>query len=225
MNDTAFPCLFSKRAWGAKTIRVIFCDRRKDGDFSDFLQGIIQYSHFIHSTPLNKRIFAPLVVFFSQDFNTNKSQHETGWEALKWIHAHDIHPWPSHIATDPGSADWTFCFNNIQFFINMSTKDHKVLRNRNLGMHLTFVINARENFDAVANGKTKGGRQIREHIRERVKIYNDGAFPQELGFYGEEDNLEWKQYQLAEEGVARPHQCPFSSKHKLNSSDEGSKGE
>lgn len=209
MRDPDFPCLFSKSAWNAKSIKFIFCDKHEDCHYGDFLDGLVQYSEYIKTTPLKKRLFSPLVVFFSPAFHKNNRQHEVGWDALKWVHLHDKYPWPGHIPFEPEAADWTFCFNNIQYFINMSSSEHSVLRNRNLGSQLTFVINARENFDAVANGQTKSGRQIREQIRLRVINYNGGVFPVELGFYGEGENLEWKQYQLSEPDLTRPLECPF----------------
>lgn len=211
ISDPDFPCLFGKRAWGSKSIRVIFCDKQEDDGYFDFFYGLISYTNYVNSVALNKRLFSPLVVFFSPDFTQDQYQHETGWEAIKWVSLRDVAPWAENVPSDPESPEWSFSFNSIPLFINMSTKDHKVLRNRNLGSHLTFVINARENFDAVANGQTKGGRLARERIRKRVKKYNNGAVPSELGFYGEEDNLEWKQYQLSEEGLERPSKCPFSS--------------
>ncbi|ECE0486474.1 YqcI/YcgG family protein [Salmonella enterica subsp. enterica] len=209
MRDTEFPCFFSKSAWNSKSIKFLFCEKHKESEYKDLLHGLIEYSYFINSTEMKKRLFSPLVVFFSPEFNTDKSQHEVGWEALKWIHDRDIQSWPENVPTNPDSVDWSFCFNGVQFFINMSVKDHRILRNRNLGSHLTFVINARENFDAVANGNTTGGRIIRERIRDRVRIYNGGVLPSELGFYGQD--LEWEQYQLAEPGLIKPKQCPFFS--------------
>lgn len=209
LHDSEFPCIFSKSAWKAKSIKFVFCEKRKDSEYLDFLHGLVSYSDYINDTPLSKRLLSPLVVFFSPEYYINKNQHETGWEALNWAHARDSKPWPENISVSPEDAEWTFYFNGIQFFINMSTQNHRILRNRNLGAHLTFVINARENFDAVANGNTKAGRQLREHIRERVREYNGGVFPSELGFYGDDANLEWKQYQLEESGTERPQQCPF----------------
>lgn len=91
----------------------------------------------------------------------------------------------------------------------MSSKQHKLLRNRNLGDFLTFVINPRENFDIVASNKTQSGIRTRENIRARVKTYNNGLCPKELGFYGDENNLEWHQYQLSEPSVRRPNRCPL----------------
>jgi FPC/CPF motif-containing protein YcgG len=52
-------------------------------------------------------------------------------------------------------------------------------------------------------------RKIREQIRSKVSIYNCGIVSKELGFYGAEDNKEWQQYQLEEEGITRPARCPF----------------
>lgn len=214
MLDPEFPCLFSKRAWSSKSIRFLFCEKHEDNEYDDFLYGLLQYSDYINCTELKKRLFSPLVVFFSPEFITDKTQHEVGWDALNWVHARDVKPWPNDIPKDPESVDWSFCFNNIQFFINMSVKDHRILRNRNLGSHLTFVINARENFDAVANGNTKGGILMRERIRERVKDYNGGVVPSELGFYGKD--LEWEQYQLSEPGLIKPETCPFTSGNHYN---------
>lgn len=220
VSDSKFPCLFSMRAWKNKSIRIIFCDKNEKLGYFDFLYGLIQYTNYINSTDLNKRLFSPLVVFFSPEFNHNLTQHKVGWEAIKWVHSKDVSLWPSSIPKDPESPDWTFCFNNVELFVNMSTKDHKILLNRNLGPHLTLVINARENFDTVANGQSKSGRLAREKIRERVKEYNDGVLPKELGFYGEKENLEWEQYQLSEEGLERPSQCPFSAVNKQNKEKE-----
>ncbi|MGI2029918.1 YqcI/YcgG family protein [Endozoicomonas acroporae] len=152
-------------------------------------------------------------MFFSQDYDNYKKQHETGWDALNWVHSKDLSPWPSTMPSNPDSPEWSFCFNNIQLFINISSSDHKLLQSRNLGSCLTFVINARENFDVVANGKTKSGRLVRNQIRDRVRTFNNGLIPKELGFYGEEENLEWKQYQLSENDLKKPTKCPFVHKN------------
>lgn len=85
LSDPNFPCLFSKRAWSSKSIHIIFCDKHEDENYSDFLHGLVQYTKYVNVTPLNKRLFSPLVVFFSPEFNQNKTQHETAWEALKWV--------------------------------------------------------------------------------------------------------------------------------------------
>lgn len=54
------------------------------------------------------------------------------------------------------------------YFFNVSCPHHKILKNRNLGDFITFVINPRENFDYVAPKNSEKGRKIRKTIRDRV---------------------------------------------------------
>lgn len=93
----------------------------------------------------------------------------------------------------------------------MSTNEHNALKSRNLGHDLIFVINPRENFDVVASIETKSGQLIRHKIRMRVVSFNNSPISDNFGFYGDNENLEWKQYQLKEDGIERPDQCPFKS--------------
>jgi len=91
----------------------------------------------------------------------------------------------------------------------MNFPGHERMKSRNLGQHITFVINPRENFDEVADTRSESGRRIRARIRERVHHYNDGVVPDTLGAFGDADNYEWKQYQLQEAGSLNPARCPF----------------
>ncbi len=45
---------------------------------------------------------------------------------------------------------------------------------------------------------------------ECMEKYNREKRPKELGFFGDENNLEWKQYQLNEEGALVNSQCPLN---------------
>ena len=157
-----------------------------------------------HTDPRRPYFFCDTGQFARSERYTN------AWNALEWIHIHDPERWPDEIPDDPDNPAWCFCFNGVQLFINMSSGEHKRLRNRNLCDFMTLVINPRENFDAVASLNTRQGRLLRENIRKRLEKYNNGFVPPELGFYGEESNKEWKQYQLEEEGMKRPDRCPFS---------------
>jgi FPC/CPF motif-containing protein YcgG len=212
LGNELFPCLFGCRAWKSSSIFFLFCESRRSDDFSDFLSGLTEYTDYVLKTELRERLFSPLVAFFEMGFTSGSSQHSVGWSALNWAHQRDMAPWPDSIPMDPNDPDWCFCFNNVQLFINMSTNDHRILRNRNLGQFLTLVINPRENFDAVASVNTKSGRLVRDRIRSRVSDYNGGIVPAELGFYGEKNNREWIQYQLAEDSLERPATCPFQAR-------------
>ncbi len=213
LTDGEFPCLFAKTAWQKKSLRFLFCDKSRG--YVDFFNGLLKYTDFVHKTPLELRTFSPLIVFF-YDSDSDTLDFNIGWEALHWAHNNDLTLWPENIPTDPEDANWSYVFNGVPLFINMSSPKHVELRSRNLGSYLTFVINPRENFDAVASIHTKSGRMVRDHIRSRVKSYNNGHVPQELGFYGEKENKEWIQYQLSESGITRPLICPLHIKNNKN---------
>lgn len=213
IQNIDFPCIFSLKAWKIKSLYLLFCQKGEvNQEHEDFRIGLLEYSNFIKNTEESSRLFSPLIVLFSPDFNDGRSLLSHGWEVLNYAHQHDGHPWPDHVSKDPKDPSWSFCFSGIEFFINMSSPEHIQLKNRNLGSHLAFVINARKNFDLVANGKTQAGQETRARIRDRVAQYNNGFKPVELGFYGHIENLEWKQYQLSEPQVPRPAVCPFTQK-------------
>jgi len=132
------------------------------------------------------------------DFLCLEDEHKFCWEQLRILHENDPAAWPSDVPTDPNDSQWTFCFNEEQLFFNMSCPKQLKLKSRNLGRHITFVVNPRKNFDAIASLNSKKGIMVRQTIRNRVKNYNDGFVPSELGFFGDEKNLEWMQYQLHE---------------------------
>jgi uncharacterized protein len=209
LGSEDFPCLFGRKAWGNEGLRFVFAECDGAGEYDDVLVGLTDYTSFVKATPLNNRLFSPLILFFEVSRLDCIGLHELGWDVLSWMHAMDPAPWPEAVARDPDHHSWCFCFNGVQLFVNMSTPEHQLLRSRNLGDYLTFVVNPRENFDAVASLQTRSGQLVRENIRRRVSAYNDGAVPAELGFYGDEDNREWRQYQLEEPGLTRPAHCPF----------------
>lgn len=99
---------------------------------------------------------------------------------------------------NPNNSAWSFCFNEVELFFNISCPHHQIFKNRNLGDFITFIVNPRENFDYAANGNKKQGVNVREIIRNRVKQYNNDYLLQSLGFFGSKDNFEWKQYTLDE---------------------------
>jgi hypothetical protein len=172
--------------------------------------GLADYVRTVAPIPPKQRIGSPLVVFLetAADY-TLAEQQALAWKVLRGVHARDPHPWPQGIPTDPDDNAWSFCFAGMPLFINMNFPGHQQMKSRNLGPHITFVINPRANFDEVANVNTESGHRIRERIRERVHHYNDGVMPDTLGFFGDADNYEWKQYQLQEAGSLNPSRCPF----------------
>lgn len=203
-----FPCLFGRKAVASETCHILFARAEQLAD--DIAQGLADYVRTIAPIPLKQRIGSPLVVFLETPGDyTLAEQQALAWKVLRGVHARDPHPWPQAIPTDPDDNGWSFCYAGMPLFINMNFPGHRQMKSRNLGPHITFVINPRENFDEVANASTESGKRIRARIRERVAHYNDGVMPDTLGAFGDADNYEWKQYQLQEAGSLNPSRCPF----------------
>ncbi len=210
--DNNFPCTFALAAFRAKGILSAFV-----GNNTELVSQIVtEYTHFIKQTPIAKRIKNPLVIFFKRNFQTLQEEYDFAWQQIQKLHDSDIAKWPQHIPTDTNHHNWTFCFNDVELFFNVSCPHHILYKNRNLGKYMTFVINPRENFDYVASMKSKSGQMIRQNIRKRVQKYNNGHIPKELGFFGDVHNIEWRQYTLAE-GNSRYASCPLKLHNAINS--------
>lgn len=214
LSDATFPCLFGRRAWKDKTNKFLFCDRIENGGLEHFRRGLIEYTEFVANTDIKDRLFSPLVVFVEGLLDTSEAHHLVAWKLLQYLIDTDQKSWPDNVPLDQDNPLWSFCFNDMQLFFNISTPAHKVLRSRRLSSCLTFVVNPRENFDVIANSQEKSGQLIRQKIRERVSEYNGGFVPSELGFFGDNDNFEWKQFQLGEPGLPGPLKCPLHMKNK-----------
>lgn len=203
-----FPCLFGRKAAAAGTCHLVFA--RATHLATDIARGLADYVSMLDPIPLRQRVGNPLLVFLeTHSGSTLTEQQALAWSVLQQVHAHDPRPWPEDIPSDPHDSRWSFCFAGMPLFINMNFPAHRQMKSRNLGEHIAFVINPRESFDEVASAATESGRRIRARIRERVRHYNDGVVPATLGFFGQGDNFEWRQYQLQEPGSLDPTHCPF----------------
>ncbi|MGB9091200.1 MAG: YqcI/YcgG family protein [Pseudomonas farsensis] len=203
-----FPCLFGRKAVKARTCHIIFA--RAECLADDIARGMAEYIRTIEPIPLKQRVGNPLLVFLETAPDTSlQAQQALAWEVLGEVHARDPQPWPADIPQDPHHHQWAFCFAGMPLFINMNFPGHQQMKSRNLGKHIAWVVNPRESFDEVASAETASGQRIRERIRDRVRHYNDGVMPDSLGFFGQHDNYEWKQYQLQEPGSLNPARCPF----------------
>lgn len=211
LQNKAFPCLFGRNALKKKSLIFLFVSEEER--LYDLKLGVTQYINFVKNVPVEQRLHSPLIIIFENSNlkNINK-EHTFCWEQLQTIHDLDTESWPSNIPLNPENNNWTFCFGGIELFVNMSCPSHKKMKSRNLGRHITFIINPRGNFDIIAGVNDKRGIEVRNKIRERIKLYNDGIVPNELGFYGEGNSKEWKQYQLNEPNSLFASKCPLSLK-------------
>lgn len=208
-----FPCLFGLKSFKNKSMKMLFVSL--ENYVKDFLYGVREYVEYVKYTNVKDRIYSPLVVFFEgSEKRTLSEEHLFSWSVLQSLHDSDSTQWPEGVSMIPSESEFAFCFGGVPFFVNISCPGHSEMKSRNLGKKVVFIINPRENFDVVANHNSKSGIKVRQAIRERVMIYNDGFYPSVLGFYGEENNLEWKQYQLEEPGGLYSESCPLNIKNR-----------
>ncbi|WP_318010861.1 YqcI/YcgG family protein [Pseudomonas sp. p1(2021b)] len=203
-----FPCLFGRKAVATAMCHVVFA---RAGEWAtDIARGLAGYVRMLEPIPLKQRIGMPLLAFLETDASSTLAEQQAlAWQVLQDVHRLDPLPWPAAVPHDPHDPNWSFCFADMPLFINMNFPAHRQMKSRNLGDHIAFVINPRESFDEVASAATESGRRIRSRIRDRVRHYNDGIVPDTLGFFGQGDNFEWRQYQLQEPGSLNPARCPF----------------
>jgi len=211
LSDKGFPCLFGRRANKSGSCLLLFISR--DEERAQLRDGMQAYVKFIHSTALQKRLFSPLIILFEKnDFSSLAHEQAYAWSLLQQLHDDDPGPWPANASKNPETPEWTYHFDGVSFFINMSFPGHVAMKSRALGQHIVFVVNPRENFDEVASAEDESGRRIRQKIRQRIAEYNDGVVPETLGFFGDRNSLEWKQYQLHESGGLALDRCPLHIK-------------
>lgn len=205
LSRSDFPCLFGRKAFWRESLKFLFVRGA-----ADLVAGVLAYTTFVKTTSLDTRLYSPLVIVFKHDgFANLADEHTFCWEQLRILHENDPREWPGSVPTDPADSRWTFCFDGVQLFVNMSCPGHRHLKSRNLGQSVIFIVNPRQNFDAGASLNSRKGVTVRQTIRERVRRYNDGVVPDGLGFFGDDINLEWKQYQLNEPGSQAVRKCPF----------------
>lgn len=209
IDNNNFPCIFGRKAGKNNTIQWLFCELSYNQK-SFFLKGVIDYTNFIKATLPEERLLYPLIAVIQTDAKNLKDEHETAWKFIQYLIDNEPKQWLLDVPQDPNSYEWCLCFNEIQLFVNISSSKHLKYKSRNLGNNLCLVINPRQIFDVVAPLNKTKGIKIREKIRERVEAYNGFPAPKELGFFGDKDNLEWKQYQLYEAGGLENIECPLN---------------
>ncbi|RSK29094.1 YqcI/YcgG family protein [Bacillus sp. HMF5848] len=203
-----FPCLPAQIGYSSDHLRFAFAgDPREQQSIKTLAHILKEYSECSRDTGN----YASLVVFFHtppdlKDYSVQQFE-QVFWETINNLTAYDEKPWPEHISTKPEDASWEFCFNGEPFFCFCSTPSHSLRRSRYFpGFLLAFQ--PRWVFEKI-NKDTGLGQKLKQTVRDRLKTYDDIEAHPSLSWYGEENNLEWKQYYLRD-NQSTPAKCPFS---------------
>lgn len=207
MQGTAFPCPFARLTYKKDAQQVAFVNQHAQGAMEQLRDQLVAYTEFVKA---DGSMFRPLVVFFKPEpLESVTDYHQKGWDILQMLHDHDASPWPESIPKDTEHFLWSFCFNGVALSVNVSNPLQAEHQARDLGNSMVLVFNPRQDFDAVA-GPTRGGRQTRENIRAALERYESKPRGHTLGAYGDPDNLEWRQYTVAESNGLLPEHCPLN---------------
>ncbi|MGP4077988.1 YqcI/YcgG family protein [Halobacillus sp. K22] len=210
-----YPCVPGKQGFITDSLRFGFADNPESShackQAADYLK---EYGEVSRETGK----YASLVLFFNTE-NTewNLDYYQSlFWEILNKIHAYDEKSWPEHIPSDPDQNAWEFCFHGEPYFVFCATPAH-LDRNSRYFPYLLLAFQPRFVFDEINSG-TSQGRKLKSIIRARLNNYDNIPIHPDLKWYGEKDNLEWKQYFLKDDSTSLP-KCPFSGLSNL--SDQG----
>lgn len=206
-----FPCYFAAKAFDSGGQRFLFCD---SADSSESLEQIArhttEYLGIVGSASGWEALATIMFVVFKpfSPHATLDDYHLQGWKILEYLHEHDPRPWPPEIPTDIEDPAWTFCYNGVSLFVNMSAPAHENRRSRNVGDSFALILQPRAGFDEVAGNNPKGN-QVRRMIRARIGRYDKIGPSPALGSYGDGATLEWKQYALLDHNEPNNAKCPL----------------
>jgi FPC/CPF motif-containing protein YcgG len=200
--DPAYPCFFGTQAEKRGEMFYSYVTGR---DWSMLPATMRTFARLSALPQYQKNNIA---IFFEPDREPrgHDAYREDFWRILQGLH--DVDPDPAADSQpDPDHADWEFSFAGVQMFVVCACPSFRVRHSRNLGPGMVLLFQPRSVFiDKVTNRVI--GLQARTEVRRRLERWDDiGAHP-DLGFYGDPDNREWKQYFLPDDNTAASR-CPF----------------
>lgn len=210
LSHEHFPCPFAQKSAQLGSQWFAFLESVEPEQLEVLRLALLDYVHVSRSAAGKHRLLLPLVVLVRPELElrTLSEYQRSGWQALQYLHDHDVADWPADVPIAPENHLWSFCFAGIQLFVNFSSPAHQERRSRNLGGSMAFVINPRKNFDVVA-GNNPEGHAVRRRVRARIAAYDGLPHGDELGTYGDPSNREWRQYAAPESSAPAPDTCPL----------------
>jgi hypothetical protein len=130
------------------------------------------------------------------------------WELLQVLHEHDRHP---ALAQTPDDPLWEFSFEGCEMFVVGSSPTYKQRRSRNLGPSIVLIFQPRRLFIDPATSQPIAA-EVRHRIHQRMLAYDAMQVHPDIGFYGQPNNREWKQYTLPDDNAPEAGGCPFHAR-------------
>jgi uncharacterized protein len=196
-----YPCFFGQSGEARGEMLYTFIPQYNLGEM------VTSMEHFtsLIGTPEYKR--CSLVTFFEPDasITTHPFFANRFWHILQYLHDHDSNP-----ATErtPAHPLWEFSFERCEMFVVGASPTYRLRRSRNLGPGIVLIFQPRSLFIDPTTSQPIAAH-IRQSIHERMLAYDGMPVHPDIGFYGDADNREWKQYALPDDNTSRPGVCPL----------------
>jgi hypothetical protein len=216
-DDHNYPCIPARQGFLSNDLRFCFIgDPREEGSVKELANALREYGKC--SRDIGK--YTSLAIFFETpdeilDGYDVENYRKLFWSVLNKLTIFDEEEWPEEIPNDPAHHKWEFCFGGEPFFAFCATPAHEIRKSRHFPC-LFMAFQPRWVFEEI-NDSTVYGRNLKKLIRKRLVDYDGIPGHPDLKWYGQEDNLEWKQYFLSDNENS-PSKCPFMRmKTKLSS--------
>ncbi|MFZ3590779.1 YqcI/YcgG family protein [Bacillus sp. DJP31] len=207
-DENKYPCLPSRIGLVSGHLRFGFVgDPRNPNTSNEIASHLAAYGECSRDTGK----YASLVLFCETPLELKDSYGVQNYEDIFWsllnqVSELDVIVWPSQISKDPTDPSWEFCFNGHPYFCFCGTPAHIHRKSRHFPYFL-LAFQPRWVFEEM-NDSTTIGRAMKKTIRERLLKYDTVPVHPSLKWYGQSENLEWKQYFLHDDNHI-PSRCPF----------------
>jgi amino acid adenylation domain-containing protein len=204
--DPEYPCFFGTMAEKRGEMFYSYVSGKDTGHLA---RTMAMFSRLATRPEFEKNNIA---VFFEPDARplSHQQYHDFFWRILQDLHDADPHP-GVRAQPDPADPEWEFSYAGVEMFVVCACPSFAARHSRNLGPGMILLFQPRSVFvDKVTNRAI--GMQARETVRRRLKKWDAIPAHPDLGFYGDPENLEWKQYFLPDENVPIQGNCPLKSR-------------
>lgn len=208
-TEHPFPCTFAVSAAKKSGLRFGFIDDLHDRRSWQALPGML--SAYLETYRRIGRETSFVVLFRPEkETGSMEGYYETFWEILQFLHDHDAAPWPEDVPPETDDSEWEFSFGGTPIFAVCNTPAHLRRKSRaNPCFMITFQ--PRWVFEHLGPDTSRGAA-ARRVIRNRLRAFDAEEPSPELGYYGDPENREWRQYFLLDDNSSEVPGCPFRHK-------------
>ncbi len=198
-----FPCFFGQKAEARGEMLYTFITQR-------FPQQLVRdMQEFVKLLGTAEYERCSLVAFFEPDpkIRTHAAFVNRFWKLLQMLHIDDSQPAFERTPDDPL---WEFSFEGCEMFVVGSSPTYKKRRSRNLGPGIVIIFQPRRLFIDPATSQPIAA-EVRHRIHRRMMAYDGMPVHPDIGFYGQPNNREWKQYALPDDNSPESGSCPLKA--------------